>query len=354
MKNLNLTLRSTLIHEFMQQLGSTTSDDAAEIERHLRHVLWLTLEAGDQDSIDAALRELSLEQRPRLWRLLADTVFEREIPLGNRRLMAQAFAIPMIFTTRERPPVKDRLPAANCMTKLLAKFNAPNRSPYLSLQNDLYNHAELSRRNEAQHYRLMNEMVQKPLLGGSRRLSPVRIVSPVYDCYSIQLDDIWVSLRYLFGVSVAPGTLGFDLDQAQLQELEAELRFHCQGDPLQPVTVKVLAPQRPDRALDAAIPAFARVLLRQIHDDMPHPSHPAIFLDHLEREVRFGVMEEEGDVIAAVVRLPEGRPDFSATVIDAVADEGKALGLPPVEMVCLAYDNPIVSNDGFMPARQAS
>lgn len=347
MKPHDLPLRSFLLHTYIEQLETATANDVTALERQLRHVLWLTLEAGDQSGIDAAWDALTTAQRQRFFQYMAETLFEREIAAGQRCYPAQAFAIPLILTSREPPFLGDPLPGPQTVAERLGKFN--RRSASLVVQGELYRHAELVHRNEVQLYRLMNEMLQKPLLG--EPLSPTQIYSPRFDPYSLQFGEVWVSLRYLFGVRYGFDPLGVDLTPDQRRELEATILFLCEGDACQTLAVKVLDPQRPDVALDTALPAFARAVLRRIHADMPHPSHPVIFVDRLEREVRLGMMEEVGDVIAAAVALPEGRPEVSATLMDAVSEEGKALGLPPVEMVCLDDDNPIVSHDGVAGVR---
>lgn len=312
--------RAALIIKQVNELAQMpTHEAAAEHKASLHHLIWLSLETQDDNSLDMIEQSLAGGAKQIYMQMLNEVAFETPIKNGQRILYPQLIAIPLVI---ERDCFGYELPEK--LVEHAAVRNAihnalPDRTARgLSVHQKLYSYGELSQVSLSQLYRMTMATVKSAW--SKAEIAPLELQDAPHDNYTIGVSETSgtvIALRFILATTFSYTKSDCYMDEASLKALGQLLGFFLDENPATTTKVTAFCPQRLDKALVAGLPTLYSKVARTLMC-MSKP---------LKVELQMSVSDDdgilkmtgEGDRFTGIpVFFPLGQDDMTGKILSSL------------------------------------
>lgn len=229
-------------------------------------MLWMSLESGDEATLNRVEAELTSKEIHIFNELLSEASLEPIVQCGARRFHAMLIAIPVIFKGNPSD-IPESIQTCEYLTKEMARHQRGGFTRGLTIGPELYSYSEVTSIPRYQLYRYAVESVKavwEPL-----QASAVECANEDQDPYTLPFEDGSVqALRFLLATTFSYEKSPYQYPQQKIELLKQILEFDIRNSPLSNTEVIVGKPDRADLAILRAIPTYYQITVDSMIDDV--------------------------------------------------------------------------------------
>lgn len=316
--------RAQLILDQLKNLAAMPEEARQAGSDGIRHLLWVSLESGDEASLQDIRQDMTRHERQIYQALLNEATFEPIVLNGDRKVYSQLIAFPVIIERRgpghDFPvEIKNERP----FVEAIYKSQVGGNSRGISMQRNLYSYSELMTIPHSQLYRTAVDSVRTAWNPGA--IPAIDCKEAAHDPYTVHVneDDHVLALRFIVATSFTYSKKEFRFPDEKLSDMGNLLAFLVEESMLARTTIKICKPGRIDHAILGAIPEFYGQTTRSL-----------LALDDNTQTTLQVEADGSGGVLAVMPEagfphygiplfLPSQEEDVTQAVVDQVAKASK-------------------------------